>query len=131
MLIFLPTSFKPLNLKTGTGQRSPSHCKRRSASRPPDEPQHTKVHRSPEGIIWCSCQATLNHISKVMSVKPSPSDWGKGNLTPFFKKGERKDSRNYQSVSPWSVPGKIKEDVSKYIKDRETIRDSQRQIMPD
>lgn len=34
-------------------------------------------------------------------------DWKKGNITPVFKNGRKKDSENYRLVSIASVPGEI------------------------
>ncbi|KAK4815945.1 hypothetical protein QYF61_010439 [Mycteria americana] len=53
-----------------------------------------------------------------------PSDMTKGNTTPIFKKGSKKDSGNYQPVSITSLPSKIVEqilleDISKHMEDRQ------------
>lgn len=62
-----------------------------------------------------------------MTAKEVPSDWEKGNITSIFKKYKDDD---YQPVSFTSMLRKIMEqtlleDTSKYMKDREGIRNSQ------
>ena len=65
-----------------------------------------------------------------MTGKEVPSGWKKGNITPIFKTGKKKDPANYQPVSLTFMPGKITEeilleDTSKHMEDREVIRDCQ------
>ena len=56
--------------------------------------------------------------------------WKKGHLAPIYKKGSKKDLRNYRSVSFTSVPGKIMEQILLYdsldhMRNEHVIQDSE------
>ena len=59
-----------------------------------------------------------------------PTDRKRGNLTPIFKKGKKKDPRNYRLINLTSVPSKIVEHICletllKYMENKQVIEDSQ------
>ena len=102
---YLSLHWKPLSSpdpgwwteRWGPEGQSPSHCKGRPGSGPPEEPECTKVYgtwwdasQSTEGISWCCCQAPLHNIWQVMVVRWSPWTRGRETLYPFLKRVERR-----------------------------------------
>ena len=72
---------------------------------------------------------------KVLVIGEIPNSWKRTNVTPIFKKGQKKDLGNFSSVSLTSVPGDYKanllEGTSRNTKVTENSMDLPRQIMPD
>jgi len=63
-----------------------------------------------------------------------PDDWRIVNVTPIYKKGQKKDPRNYRPVSANLVPGKIMQRFilsapTGHVKDNQGIRPSQHRFM--
>ena len=69
-------------------------------------------------------------FEKLCQFREVPTDWKRGNTTPFLKKGKKEDSGNYGSVSLTSVLGKIMEQILpetllRHMESKEMIGDSQ------
>ncbi|GAB0180863.1 mitochondrial enolase superfamily member 1 [Grus japonensis] len=59
-----------------------------------------------------------------------PTDWKRGNITPIFNKGKKKDLRTYRPVSITSLPGKIMEQILlETVENKKVISDSQHSFM--
>ena len=79
----------------GLEKKHPSRCKQRSGSGSPEESEHPQDYeswwdasQSPDGIGWCSCQAS-NILEKPCQSTECPGYWEKDNITPIFKKVKR------------------------------------------
>lgn len=86
--------------------------------------------RSDQMHLRVLCQASLQQIWKLMAILQSSAHWKKGNFTPIFKRGDKKDLGSCRMVNLSSVPGKIMEQILmetmlKPIQEKEVTQDSQ------
>jgi len=63
-------------------------------------------------------------LEQTWQVGEVPEDWRRADVTPIFKKGEKKAPGNYRLVSLTSIPGKVTGQlilgtISRHVKDKE------------
>jgi len=96
----------------------------------------------PDGIHQRVLRELAEELSKSLSIiyqqswltREVQDDWRITNVTPIYKKGQKKGPGNYRHISLTSVPGKIMEPfilsaLSRHMKDNQGIRPSQHGFM--
>ncbi|KAJ7424166.1 RNA-directed DNA polymerase from mobile element jockey-like protein [Pitangus sulphuratus] len=100
-----------------------------------DQLDRLNTHKSTFGERARKCCAELPSIvfEKLWRTVEVPNYWRKGNVTPVFKKGRKKDLGNYQQIGLTFIPGKVMEQIileviNKHVEEKKVVRSSQHEF---
>ena len=95
----------PDNIRSKLASLNPS-------SAPGPDGIHPRILRETSHVI---CMPLALFFNRVLETGAIPHEWKLGRVVPIFKKGDKKDPRNYRPVSLTSVPCKVLESL---VRDR-------------